>query len=147
MHFAVGNLWPDFPLYDIMYVYTDKNPIRSKERTDSMAGRSMAFIIWTIMGVMFVAMGICSFCARKPKPFGFWANVKVADIENVKDYNRALGILWCVDGLLFILLGLPFLAKDSPGLIIISVLGVVFISIAAMIVYETGIVPRYRKKK
>lgn len=113
----------------------------------SMNGSSTAFIIWAALGVMFIAMGIFIFISRKPKPFGFWANVKTVSIENVKGYNRALGILWCAYGVLFMLLGLPLLAEENAGLIIVSMLGVMLISIAAMIVYEIGIVPKYRKKK
>ena len=112
-----------------------------------MEEKSIAFIIWAILGAMFVVMGVCSFSSGKPKPFGFWANVKPGHIENVKGHNRALGILWCTYGILFMLMGLPLLAEENPALIIVPVLGTVFISIAAMIVYETGIAPKYRKKK
>ena len=80
-------------------------------------------------------------------PFGFWANAKVGTIENVKGYNRALGILWCVYGVLFILIGLPLLGEENSGLMIITILGAMFISIGAMIVYTVGIEPKYRKKK
>ena len=45
-------------------------------------------------------MGIYDFNSKKAKPFGFWANAEVAHIEDVKGYNRALGILWCVYGIL-----------------------------------------------
>ena len=130
----------------MMYICRAAKSDREQKRMDNMDGRSMAFIIWTIMGAMFVAMGICLFNSRKPKPFGFWANVKTESIENVRGYNRALGILWCVYGILFILLGLPLFEKANTGLIIIPILGVVFISIGAMIIYEIGIVPRYRRK-
>jgi len=109
-------------------------------------GRLAGFVIWAIMGALFIAMGINVFISRKPKPFGFWANVKTTAIENVKGYNCALGILWCVYGVLFVLLGLPLLVEGNPGLMIVSMVGVVFISIGAMAVYEAAIVPRYRKK-
>ena len=71
----------------------------------------------------------------------------MASIEDVKGYNRALGILWCVYGVLFVLIGLPLLAGQNSGSIIISMLGTMFISIGAMIAYVVGIEPKYRKKK
>lgn len=114
-----------------------------------MEERLIAFIIWAIMGVLFIVMGIYDMNSKKAKPFGFWANVEVAPIEDVKGYNHALGILWCVYGALFTLIGLPLLVLDeqNTGLIIIPVLGAMLISIAAMAAYVVGIEPRYRKKK
>ncbi len=112
-----------------------------------MEGRWIAFIIWALMGVLFIVMGIYDISSKKAKPFGFWANAEVASIEDVKGYNRALGILWCVYGVLFVLIGLPLLAGQNSGSIIISMLGTMFISIGAMIAYVVGIEPKYRKKK
>ena len=109
----------------------------------------IAFIVWTIMGVLFIVMGIYDMNSKKEKPFGFWANAEVGPIEDLKGYNRALGILWCVYGILFILIGLPLLILDekNSGLIIIPVVGAMLISIGAMIVYCVGIESKYSKKK
>lgn len=112
-----------------------------------MEERLIAFVIWAIMGVLFIAMGIYDMNSKKAKPFGFWANAEVGPIEDVKGYNRALGILWCVYGVLFTLIGLPLLDEQNSGLIIISIVGTMFISIVAMGVYVVGIEPKYRKKK
>ncbi len=107
----------------------------------------IAFIIWAIMGVLFIVMGIYNLNSKKEKPFGFWANAEVEPIEDVKGYNRALSILWCVYGVLFTLNGLPLLDGQNSGLIIIPILGTMLISIAAMVVYVVGIEAKYRKKK
>ena len=112
-----------------------------------MEERVTAFLCWAIMGALFVVMGICILFSKSAKPFGFWANAEVASIKDVKGYNRALGILWCVYGVLFVLIGLPLLAGQNSGSIIISMLGTMFISIGAMIAYVVGIEPKYRKKK
>lgn len=109
----------------------------------------VAFIIWSICGVFFIGMGIYDFFSKKEKPFGFWANaetLKTLQIENVKAYNRALGILWMVYGILFILLGVPLMAGQNSPYILLSILGAMFISIAAMVVYVTVIEKKYRKK-
>ena len=106
----------------------------------------IAFIIWAVLGVFFVVMGIYDMTSKKEKPFGFWANAEVAPIEDVKGYNRALGKLWCVYGVLFTLIGLPLLDEQNTGLIIIPILGAMFISIAAMMVYVVGIESKYRKR-
>ena len=78
-----------------------------------MEGRLTAFIIWSIVGALFIVMGIYISNSKKAKPFGFWANAEVAPIEDVKGYNRALGILWCAYGILFTLIGAPLL--KGPG--------------------------------
>lgn len=111
-----------------------------------MEGRLMAFVIWTIIGVLFIIMGIYDMKSKETKPFGFWANADVILVEDVKGYNRALGRLWCVYGVLFTLIGLPLLDEQNTGLIIIPILGAMFISIAAMMVYVVGIESKYRKR-
>ena len=126
---------------------TTRNLQNYKERIHIMEGRLIAFVIWVIIGVLFIVMGIYDFNSKKAKPFGFWANAEVAPIEDVKGYNRALGILWCVYGVLFTLIGLPLLDGQNSGLIIIPILGAMLISIAAMVAYVVGIEPKYRKKK
>lgn len=114
-----------------------------------MGERLMAFIIWAILGVLFIVMGIYNMNSKKAKPFGFWANAEVGLIEDVKGYNRALGILWCVYGVLFTLIGLPLLGLDdqNAAMMIIPLLGTMLISIGAMVVYSVGIESKYRKKK
>ena len=114
-----------------------------------MGENLVAFIIWAILGVAIIIMGIYDINSKKAKPFGFWANAGVEHIEDVKGYNRALGILWCVYGVLFTLIGLPLLVLNGQngGLIVIPMVGALFISIGAMAVYTVGIESRYRKKK
>lgn len=108
-----------------------------------------AFLIWTIVEVIFIVMGIYNMHSKKETPFGFWANAEAAAIEDVKAYNRALGRLWCVYGTLFILIGLPLLRlnKQNTGLIVIPMLGTMLISIGAMAVYSIRIESKYRRKQ
>jgi len=110
-----------------------------------MHGELMAFLIWGIMGFGFIILGIYDCFSKKEKPFGFWANAETVSVKDVKKYNRALGKLWIVFGILFTLLGLPLLAEDSAW-IILSILGCLPLCIGAMIVYTLGIEKKYRKK-
>ena len=106
-----------------------------------------AFIVWTIVGLFFVIWGIYIFFAKSAKPFGFWANAEVAQMRDVKGYNRALGKLWCVFGVLLILVGVPLLfAEENTAGTIITILGTSFLSIGTMIVYVVVIEPKYRKR-
>ena len=105
-----------------------------------------AFIIWTVMGCMFIIMGIVDIFSKKQKAFGFWANAQTLPIENIKGYNRALGILWIVYGVVLILLGIPLIKGDDSPWLIITILGTMFEAIAAMAVYVVVIEKKYRKK-
>lgn len=104
----------------------------------------IGFIIWALCGLMFVGFGISAFYAKKA--VGFWANAKVPPIEDVAAYNKAVGKLWCVMGVIFIVLGFPLLSGQNSPLILISVIGIVLEIIAVMIIYSIGIEGKYRKK-
>ena len=114
-----------------------------------MEERLIAFFIWAALGVLFVLLGVYYMNSKKAKPFGFWANAEVGSIEDVKGYNRALGKLWCVYGVLLTLIGLPLLSLDekNAGMLILPLLGTMLISIGAMAVYSVGIEAKYRKKR
>lgn len=103
----------------------------------------LAFIIWSIIGLFFIALGIYSFKAKKA--VGFWANAETLPMENVKAYNKAMGKLWCVFAAILILLGTPLLAGQNSALVIFSILGIVLEMIGTMIVY-TYIEEKYRVK-
>ena len=57
-----------------------------------------------------------------------------------------MGKLFIIGGLAFILLGLPMLKGQNTAGIVLSMLGIVFGSLAMMIVYTVGIEGKYRKK-
>ncbi len=105
-----------------------------------------AFIIWMLVGVLFIAMGIYDCFAKSTRPFGFWSNVKPAEVTDVAAYNKALGKLFIVFGLLFGLLGLPLLAGQNSPWIIFSIIGCLFLAIGAMVVFTVVIEPKYCKK-
>lgn len=72
--------------------------------------------------------------------------MKPLPMRDVKAYNRAVGKLFIGYGIVFAVLGLPMLAGQNSGLIVISVLGVVAESIGAMAVYILAIQKKYEKK-
>ena len=113
-----------------------------------MEERGIAFLIWVIVGVFFIVLGIYDMSSKKAKPFGFWANAEVGPIEDVKGYNRALGRLWCVYGVLFTLMGVPLLIlnEQNVALVIIPIVGTMFITIGVSAVYAIGIEAKYRKR-
>ncbi len=106
----------------------------------------LAFIMWLILSLFFVAWGIFTYFSKSAKPFGFWANAAVAEMTDVKAYNRALGKLWCIYGIILALVGIPLLGGQNSAGVIISILGTMIASIGAMVVYVVVIEAKYRKK-
>lgn len=89
-------------------------------------------------------LGIRAFFAKKE--VGFFSNVKALNMRDVKAYNRAVGKLFIVYGIVFMALGLPLLAGQNSGLILISILGTVAETIGAMAVYILVIQNKYERK-
>lgn len=106
----------------------------------------IGFIVWALVGVAIIALGVSAYHAKSARPFGFWSNVKVFEVTDLKAYNKAVGKLFMVYGGVFILLGLPMLAGQNNAWLVFTLVGVSFASIAAMAVYVTVIEPKYRKK-
>ena len=108
----------------------------------------MAFIIWLLVGMLFIIGGIYCINSKKEVAFAFWANVKTAPIEvkNIKAYNKALGKLWCAYGFFFILLGIPLLDEQNSPLIIITSIGAILEVIIFIALYTIKIEGKYRKK-
>lgn len=111
---------------------------------DGMPETFVGFVIWSIVGCVFIFLGIYSFFSRKPT--GFWANVELFEVTDIKRYNGAVGKLFCGFGIIFIILGFPMLAGQNSPWIIISVVGVVFEVIAMMVIYTMVIEEKYKKK-
>ncbi len=105
-----------------------------------------AFVIWFIISLFFIAWGIYVKRSKNPKPFGFWANAEQFEVNDVKAYNRALGTLFSVYGLLLALLGIPLLRGQNTAGPIVTILGTMLISIGVMVVYVVVIESKYRKK-
>ena len=109
-----------------------------------MTGRIIGFVIWSVVGCLLIGLGIYSFFAKKT--MGFWANAQMFEVTDRKKYNAAVGKLFIIFGIVFILLGLPLLAGQNSPWIFLSVLGALLECIAAMAVYTVVIEERYRKK-
>lgn len=111
-----------------------------------MSGTMLGFFIWLLVGCSFVGLGIYAFVSKKEVTFGFWANADMFSVNNVKAYNRAVGKLWFLFGVVFIILGLPLLKGQNSAFIILSILGIMAEAIVAMVIYVTVIEKKYRKK-
>lgn len=104
----------------------------------------IGFMSWVLVGLLFIVIGVVDCFAKKP--VGFWSNGNIPQISDVKRYNKAVGKLYCVFGVLFIPLGLPLLAGQNEPVVFISLVGAFVWVIALMLIYELGIVRKYCRK-
>ncbi len=94
----------------------------------------MAFIIWSIVAVLFLGIGISG---RKSKEaVGFFTFVKPPVVTDVSKYNHSVSILWIAVAVIFEIIGIPFLflEQNSPMFIPVIV-GAVALIIGMIIVY------------
>ena len=106
----------------------------------------LSFTIWSIIGLLFIILGIYAFFSKKAQPMGFWANAKMFEVTDVRKYNAAMGKLFIGFGMIFIILGLPLLSGQNSALIILSAFGVMAEVILMMAIYTIVIEKKYKKK-
>ena len=94
----------------------------------------IAFIIWSIVALLFVGIGISTYRAKKP--VGFFTFVEPPKVKDTKKYNHSVALLWLVFTVLYEALGIPFLflKQNSPYFILIC-LGTFALIIALIITY------------
>lgn len=106
----------------------------------------IAFIIWSIVSLIFLGIAISTLRAKEP--VGFFTFVKAPQPEEIKDvkkYNRSVGILWLFFASALELSGCPFLflESNSPYFVFIALI-VMVMSITLAIAYSF-IFQRYKK--
>ena len=117
---------------------------RISERKNKMDEMWIGFTAWGVAGILMIGIGIWALFSKKP--VNFWANASVSEINNPKQYNYAVAKLFCLYGIIFIILGIPLLAGQNSAWILLSVIGVMIESIMAMIIYVLVIEKKYKKK-
>ncbi len=103
----------------------------------------VGFLMWFCVGCLFLLLGLWAWRSRKA--VCFWANIETVPMKDVKAYNRAMGKLWVVYGIVFIFLGVPLLTGNPLG-IMITILGTLAECIGAMAVYLLVIQNKYERK-
>ena len=107
-----------------------------------MTGNMIGFVIWALVGVVIIILGIRAYFSRKVA--GFWANIKPISVNDITGYNRAVGKLFVIYGVILIALGLPLLSGQNSPYILLSVLGVMIETIVIMAVYSLCIERKYK---
>lgn len=108
----------------------------------------MGFVIWVICGLLFVGIGIYDYMSKKQ--VGFWANFDVPEVEDVIGFNKAVGRLFIIYGVVFILIGIPLIPSifyKNVLLVFIPIIGTVFETIWLMVYFVMKIEKDYYPKK
>lgn len=102
----------------------------------------IAFVIWSVVAVIFLAIGVSAWKAKEP--IGFFTFVDPPKVKDVKRYNHAVAKLWFAAAIIFEVLGVPMLGlKQNSPQTIFMILGVVALVIAMVIVY-TRVEAKYK---
>ncbi len=109
-----------------------------------MTGNIIGFVIWTIVGVIIIGLGIKAYLSRKM--VSFWANIKPISVNDITGYNRAVGRLFVIYGVILIALGLPLFSGQNSPFILLSVLGVMIETIVIMAIYSLCIERKYKEQ-
>ncbi len=94
----------------------------------------IAFIIWSIVAVLFLGIGISG---RKAKEaVGFFTFVKPPVVTDINMYNHSVSMLWMIAAVILEVIGIPllFLEQNSPMFVPV-IFGVVALMLGMMIVY------------
>ncbi len=94
----------------------------------------IAFIIWSIVAVLFLGIGIGG--RKSKKAVGFFTFVRPPKVTDVNKYNHSVSVLWIIVAVIFEIMGVPFLflEQNSPMFVIV-ILGVAALLIGMMIAY------------
>lgn len=109
-----------------------------------MTGNMIGFVIWVIVGVVIIGLGVRA-CLSK-KVAGFWANIRSISVNDITGYNRAVGKLFVIYGVIFIALGLPLISGQNSSFILLSVLGAMIETIVIMAIYSLCIERKYKEQ-
>lgn len=104
----------------------------------------IAFVIWSIVAAVFLAIGISEW--KSKEAVGFFTFVKPPEVTDVRGYNHSVAVLWMAAAVIMELMGAPFLflEQNSPAYMIV-VIGMLLLVIGMMIAY-TQIEAKYKKK-
>lgn len=103
----------------------------------------IGFVTVSIVAVVFLGIGIS--CRKSQEAVGFFTFVKPPTIEDVKQYNHAVFILWFAAAGVVEIIGLLFLVLQQNFPLWIFVIIAAMILMIAMIIAYLRIEAKYKK--
>ena len=94
----------------------------------------VAFIIWTIVALLFAGIGAWAWFSNTE--VGFFAGVKAPKVKDPVKYNHQVATLWFAYAIIYELLGIPFLFfRQNSAMFIVTLLGVMALTIGLLVAY------------
>ncbi len=104
----------------------------------------IAFLVFVLIGVFFVILGIYTYSSKKLQKF--LVKIKPTNVDDISGYNKALGKLYAVFGIIVALTALPILIDSDSLLAVFSIVIVIFEYMILLLVYVLKIESKYSKK-
>lgn len=94
----------------------------------------MAFIIWSIVAVLFLGIGIVA--GKSKEAVGFFTFVEPPEVTDVNKYNHSVSVLWIIAAVILEVIGVPLLFSEQKSpMFVLVIAGVVALMIGMMIAY------------
>lgn len=94
----------------------------------------MGFIIWTVAAAIFLAIGMSA--RKESRAVGFFTFVEPPRVNDVKQYNKEVSLLWIAASLILEFIGIPILfSRQNSFVFCVIILAVLILLIAMMAVY------------
>lgn len=103
----------------------------------------VAFIIWSMVAVIFLGIGISS--RKSDEAAGFFTFAKPPKVKDIRKYNNAVSVLWFAAAVVLEIIGVPLLVLEQNSLVFILVVFEVMILVIVMMVTYTMIEKKYKK--
>ena len=104
----------------------------------------IAFVIWSIVAIIFVLIGISAW--RSKQEVGFFSFSKPVKMRDIVKYNHAVGKLWVSFAAILEFIGIPFLFAEQNSPIFIFILLEVMVLVIAVIIIYLKIEEKYREQ-
>ncbi len=94
----------------------------------------VAFIIWSVVALLFVVIGIVNW--RSKTEIGFFTGVEPGKKKDIVGYNHAVAKIWFFYAAIFEIIGIPVLfIPQNSIMVVVVMLAVVALTIGITIVY------------
>lgn len=100
-------------------------------------------VVIVAIGLIFIAVGLYSGIRETPMHFWAGSTVKAEEINDIKSYNKANGIMWATYGSVYLISGLTSLLKLSLITSIIFFIAI-FPGIVILIIVYRRIYNKYK---
>ena len=103
----------------------------------------IGFVIWSLVVLLFVAIGIS--CRKSNEPVGFFTGCQPPIVEDIQRYNKAVSKLWFVSAGVYEIIGVPLLFLEQNSLLFVPIIFAVVIGLIIMMVVYLKIEAKYKK--